>query len=349
VISKDFPFLYIIQTMLIAVLEVAMLSAPASISQAFEAPLNQRNLPDQQRRDFHKWFKFYLDFCNKYDSNPKLNASFAAFDEKLQSKGQSETQRQQARRAIAIYYRMVGAIKSQSTPASDSLPKKSLASRRLAEPSPVSSNHTGLILAIPETPLPSAADEPLRLTRANSVAVYERLQAAIKVRHYSNKTWQAYRYWLQQFQTITKSKDARLLNMDEVKGFLSHLAMNKQVATSSQNQAFNALLFLFKHVLQKEFAKVEGVVRAKRRPYIPVVLSRTEVDRIIGLLVPPYDLIVKLLYGCGLRLFECLKLRVQDLNFDMQVLTVHDGKGLKDRTLSTADADNINCRAGCAN
>lgn len=150
--------------------------------------------------------------------------------------------------------------------------------------------------------------------------VYDRLQAAIKVRHYSNKTWQAYRYWLQQFQTYTKSKDASLLEMDDVKGFLSHLAMNKQVAASSQNQAFNALLFLFKHVLQKEFTKVEGVVRAKRRPYIPVVLSRPEVDRIIGLLEPPYDLIAKLLYGCGLRLFECLKLRVQDLNFAMQVL-----------------------------
>jgi integrase len=90
---------------------------------------------------------------------------------------------------------------------------------------------------------------------------------------------------------------------------------------------------LFRNVLQKEFGKVEGVVRAKRRPFIPVVLSRPEVDRIIGLLEPPYDLVAKLLYGCGLRLFECLKLRVQDLNFDMQVLTVHDGKGLKDRTL----------------
>jgi len=123
-----------------------------------------------------------------------------------------------------------------------------------------------------------------------------------------------------------------LLDINDVKGFLSHLAINKQVAASSQNQAFNALLFLFKNVLQKEFGKVEGVVRAKRRPYIPVVLSRPEVDRIIGLLGPPYDLIAKL-FGCGLRLFECLKLRVQDLNFDLQVLTVHDGKGQKDRTL----------------
>jgi site-specific recombinase XerD len=125
------------------------------------------------------------------------------------------------------------------------------------------------------------------LAGANWEAVYERLQAAIKVRHYSNKTWQAYRYWLQQFQSFTKSKDARLLDMNDVKGFLSHLAINKQVAASSQNQAFNALLFLFKNVLQKDFGKVEGVVRAKRRPYIPVVLSRPEVDRIIGLLEPP--------------------------------------------------------------
>ena len=92
-----------------------MLVVPASLSQAFETQLNQRNVPDQQRRDFHKWFRFYLDLFDKYGANPKLTASFAPFDEKLQSKGQSETQRQQARRAVAIYYRMVGAIKSTST------------------------------------------------------------------------------------------------------------------------------------------------------------------------------------------------------------------------------------------
>jgi len=85
--------------------------------------------------------------------------------------------------------------------------------------------------------------------------------------------------------------------------------------------------------LEKEFEKVEGVVRAKRRRYIPVVLPREEVDRIVAWLDAPYVLVAKLLYGCGLRLFECLKLRVQDLNFAMQVLTVHDGKGQKDRTV----------------
>ena len=78
---------------------------------------------------------------------------------------------------------------------------------------------------------------------------------------------------------------------------------------------------------------MEGVVRAKRKPYIPVVLSRAEIDAILAQLKPPYNLVVKLLYGCGLRLFECLNLRVHCLNFDAGVLTVHDGKGQKDRTV----------------
>jgi integron integrase len=121
--------------------------------------------------------------------------------------------------------------------------------------------------------------------------------------------------------------------MSDVKGFLSFLATERKVSASSENQVFNALLFLFRHVLDKEFGRVEGVVRAKRRVYIPVVLSREEVDALLSRLSPPYDLVGKLLYGCGLRLFECVKLRVQDLNLDMGVVTVHDGKGRKDRTV----------------
>lgn len=158
-----------------------MLAVPLSLSQAFEAQLVQRNVPDQQRRDFQKWLRFYLDFCDKYDSKPELTASFAKFDEKLQSKCQSESQRQQARRAVAIYYRMVGAIKSPTTSSSDSLPDQSLASKRLAEPSQTPVNQTEIILSVAETPKPSPVDESPKLTGAYWVAVYEQLQAAIKV------------------------------------------------------------------------------------------------------------------------------------------------------------------------
>jgi len=110
------------------------------------------------------------------------------------------------------------------------------------------------------------------------------------------------------------------------------------VAASSRNQVFNALLFLFRHVLGKEFGKVDGVVRAKRKPYIPVVLSRQEIDQVIALLKHPYRLIISLMYGSGLRISECLSLRVHNFNFDMKILTIHDGKGKKDRTVPIPDA-----------
>jgi len=128
------------------------------------------------------------------------------------------------------------------------------------------------------------------------------------------------------------------LTPEEVKAFLTFLAVKKKVSASSQNQAFNALLFFFRHVLKKEFGKIEGVVRAKRKPYLPVVLSRAEIDRILENLQYPFDLVAKLLYGCGLRLSECLKLRIHNFNFDHHVLTIHDGKGKKDRTVPLPEA-----------
>ena len=134
-------------------------------------------------------------------------------------------------------------------------------------------------------------------------------------------------------QGFTRSKDPQLLSSKDVKDFLTYLAVRRKVSASSQNQAFNALLFFYRHVLKKEFGEIRDIPRAKRKPYIPTVLSREEVDAIITRLRSPYGLVVKLLYGCGLRLLECLRLRVQDINFDTGILTVHDGKGKKDRTV----------------
>ncbi len=165
------------------------------------------------------------------------------------------------------------------------------------------------------------------------MAEYEKLSNEIQVRHYSPKTLKTYTLWIKKFQAFTRSKSAGLLSIEDVKLFLTDLAVKHHVAASTQNQAFNAVLFFFRHVLQKEFGKIDGVVRAKRKPYIPVVLSREEITAILLLLSPPFDLVVKLLYGCGLRLFECLQLRVHCFNFDAGLLTVHDGKGKKDRSV----------------
>jgi integron integrase len=118
-----------------------------------------------------------------------------------------------------------------------------------------------------------------------------------------------------------------------VKAYLTYLAVNCKVSASTQNQAFNALLFLFRHILKADFGDHKDIPRAKRSSYIPVVLTRQEIDSVLFNLSQPYTLVVKLLYGCGLRLFECLKLRVQNFNFDEHILTIMDGKGKKARTV----------------
>jgi integron integrase len=177
------------------------------------------------------------------------------------------------------------------------------------------------------------ASQSQQRTNASWESEYSQLADQIQVRHYSKKTLRTYQGWTKKFQTFTHSKPPAMLSTDDVKNFLTFLAVKKRASATTQNQAFNSLLFFYRHVLHKEFGQVEGIVRAKRKPYIPVVLSRDEINAILKHLDPPYALVVKLLYGCGLRLFECLGLRVQCMNFDAGVLTVHDGKGQKDRTV----------------
>jgi hypothetical protein len=126
---------------------------------------------------------------------------------------------------------------------------------------------------------------------------YARLTAEIKLRHYSPKTLRSYSQWVRQYQTFTRSHDPKAFTAEHVKQFFTSLAVDRKVSASTQNQAFNALLFFHRHVLNKEFGRVEGVVRAKRKPYIPVVLSRDEIETILSHLSTPYDLVVKLGYS----------------------------------------------------
>ena len=164
-------------------------------------------------------------------------------------------------------------------------------------------------------------------------AAFNELNGLIKIKHYSPKTLRAYTTWIRNFQGFTRNKDIKTLLPSDVKDFLEYLAVKRNVSASTQNLAFNSLLFFFRHVIKVDFGDQKSNLRAKRKPYIPVVLSREEVGLIIENLSYPYDLVVKLLYGCGLRLFECLNLRVNNFNYDAGILTVHDGKGKKDRTV----------------
>ncbi|TWJ17771.1 site-specific integrase [Geobacter argillaceus] len=128
------------------------------------------------------------------------------------------------------------------------------------------------------------------------------LAAEIKVRHYSRKTLKTYANWSRQFQRFLKNKPPQELTTADVKTYLTWLAVKCHVAASTQNQAFNSLLFLFRHALKREFGILRNVPRAKKSLDIPVVLSREEIDSIVQHLYHPYSLIVKLLFGCGLRL-----------------------------------------------
>jgi integron integrase len=118
-----------------------------------------------------------------------------------------------------------------------------------------------------------------------------------------------------------------------VKKYLTHLALHGRVSASTQNQAFNALLFLYRHILHTEMDDLTSVVRAKRKMNLPTVLSRDEVKKLLSFLDGPYLFMAQLMYGCGLRLMECLRLRIKDVDLENDLLMVRSGKGEKDRAL----------------
>jgi integron integrase len=353
-----------------------MQQVPAETWAAFERRLDRARVPAPQRPDYHKWGRFYLDFCHKYGHPPGAATSLAPFLTKLAAKNQSVAQRSQASAAVRLFTQAdpeVGAAlppipaapspTPRATVSCESLipgqtlraPSSTLPSpaARAAAPSappppeprrppgpPRATGQDRPIAPVPQSDadlsaVPGAA--PTRPAAPGRGASWEQeyrdLEAAIRLRNYSTRTLEAYRFWLAKFQAFVRSRPTGELGGQEVRGFLSDLAVRQGVAASTQNQAFNALLFFYRHVVGREFGQLDGVVRAKRHRYVPVVLSRSEVEAVLGCLEPPYRLVGLLLYGCGLRLAECVGLRVQCFNLDAMLLTVHDGKGQKDRTV----------------
>jgi integron integrase len=161
--------------------------------------------------------------------------------------------------------------------------------------------------------------------------LFESLKAAIETRHYSRRTGEAYLQWIKRFIVFSGKRHPRELGAPEVMAFLSHLAVEGQVAAATQNQALAALLFLYKEVLGEPLPWLDEIVRAKRPVRKPTVLTADEAHRLLASLRGPKWLMASLLYGAGLRLRECLKLRVKDVDFGYRQILVRDGKGGKDR------------------
>jgi integron integrase len=281
-----------------------MQKIPGDIEAVFSGRMKKAGIDVLLQREYRKWLQYYLDFCRKYHHSPDDSDSPGKFMLKLNEKGQAPGSQKRAADSIRVYL--------------DILAKKS------------SPNMRGTEARRPPSEI------PISLQAASCwPGIFRRLKEEIRVRNYSEKTYQAYATWIDRFAADSGRKNPETVGIEDVKRFLTDLAVHQHVAATTQNQAFNALLFLFRHILKRpeDFDVKSGVVRAKRKRYIPVVLSRPEIDLVISKLRPPYGLIAKLLYGCGLRLFEALNLRLHCLDFAEGIVTIHDGKGLKDRTL----------------
>jgi site-specific recombinase XerD len=183
---------------------------------------------------------------------------------------------------------------------------------------------------------PRAPDTPLLAREAGPVGprppkLLDRVREAIRLRHGTRSTEKSYVGWVRRYILFHGKRHPAEMGAPEVTRFLSSLAVQGKVAASTQNQALSALLFLYRHVLHQELPWLDDVVRARRSKRLPIVLTRDEVRAVVSELHGTPRLMATLLYGSGLRLLECCRLRVQDLDFAMNQIVVRDGKGAKDR------------------
>ncbi|MCP4262617.1 MAG: integron integrase [Planctomycetes bacterium] len=160
----------------------------------------------------------------------------------------------------------------------------------------------------------------------------DQVRDVIRKKHYSIRTEQAYVDWAKRYILFHKKHHPKDMGEKEIAQFISHLATDRRVASSTQNQALNAIVFLYKRVLNIELGDFGHMERAKKPEKLPTVMARKEVNKVLSSMSGINQLMAKLLYGCGLRLMECVRLRVKDIDFEQNHIIVRDGKGMKDRS-----------------
>jgi integron integrase len=166
----------------------------------------------------------------------------------------------------------------------------------------------------------------------------DQARAVLRVQHYAIRTETAYINWIRRYILFHNKRHPRDMNTAEIEAFVTHLAVSEHVSASTQNQALAAILFLYHSVLCQELERPVDAVRAYAPRRLPVVLDRVEARNVLACLIEPYLLMAQLLYGSGLRLMECLRLRVKDIDFAQHQLIVRSGKGDKDRDTLLPDS-----------
>lgn len=177
-----------------------------------------------------------------------------------------------------------------------------------------------------------------RVQGENKPKLLDLVRTELRVNHYSPKTEESYTSWIKQFIIFNNKTHPDKLGGEEIKNFLNYLAVSRHVSASTQNQALNGVLYLYKNVLKKDPGWIDDIKFAQRRKHLPVVLTKDEVKKIFAHLEGIPLLISKLLYGSGMRLHECLKIRLQDIDLEYKTITVRDGKGEKDRITVLPDS-----------
>lgn len=161
----------------------------------------------------------------------------------------------------------------------------------------------------------------------------EQIRASMRTAHYSLRTENTYIYWIKLFIHWHGNRHPKDMGAREIEAFLSMLATDRHISPSTQNQALSALLYLYKRVLDIDLPWMDGITRAKRRQHIPTVLTQAETAAVLRHSSGTHGLVLRLLYGCGMRLMEALRLRVKDIDFGARIIVVRDGKGGKDRVV----------------
>lgn len=167
--------------------------------------------------------------------------------------------------------------------------------------------------------------------KKNQPRLLDQVRDVLRREHYSVSTEKNYIQWIKRFIYFNNKRHPSELGASEIEAWLSYLARDKHVSPSTQNQALNAILFLYKKVLKMELPWMENIVRAKSRRHLPVVFNRDEVRALLAQFDGTKWVIYSLIYGCGMRIMECLRLRVKDIDFYYKEITIRDGKGNKDR------------------
>jgi integron integrase len=192
-----------------------------------------------------------------------------------------------------------------------------------------------------------ASRPPEGLIPNPKLKLLDQLSEVARFKHYSIRTEEAYRQWVKRFLQFHRRagstsagswRHPRELGAAEVQSFLNDLALNQKVAVSTQNQALNALVFLYREVLHVDLGAIGEIERPRRPARLPVVLTQAEARRLLAAMTGTHQLMASLLYGTGMRLMECVRLRVKDVDFAANHILVRDGKGFKDRTTMLPDS-----------